>query len=477
MPHTMKEPNILLITSDQLRVYELECYSPSNAIEGKPTSPNIDALASEGVRFEHAFTSSPFCTPARASLYSGQYARRCMGRVINAPEPVAEREIFPCRILPELLRDEGYRTALIGKWHLHTRPDQVGFDHCIYPEAYHSNYDQKYHVGDRHRKIPGAAYEFELSEAGKYIRGSGNEPFFLNYNMVLPHMPFYDVDDRFKHMYSPDEITLRKNVGVEDDYNLADPWYRKYFLRDDCILHEGDDFVRKWFKIYYYGGYPNPFEGFKTLPEDFDMKRLHALYRGMVAAADMQVGRLMGYLEDAGKLENTIVLFTSDHGDDLGSHGMFNKDVALDEASRIPMIVRTPDGATEVRRDRAVSIVDIAPTILNLCGLGVPPYMQGVDLLSDSRRKDVFIECPNGEIALRTDRYLFSIMTDTTDFSVKDDNYRFHDSRHDPYQMENLHFSRDPVIARVREELQARTLHFHRNSYRHVPGKPLEEMV
>ena len=176
------KPNVLLITSDQLRVYELGCYDPSNVIAGKPNSPNIDGLASEGTRFEYAFTSSPFCTPARASLYSGQYVRRCMGSVINAPEPVVERDIFPDQILPELLRDAGYKTALIGKWHLHTRPEQVGFDHCIYPEAYHVNFDQKYHIGEKFRKVLGPAYDFELSEAETYIHAQGDDPFFLNFN-------------------------------------------------------------------------------------------------------------------------------------------------------------------------------------------------------------------------------------------------------------------------------------------------------
>ena len=471
------KPNVLLITSDQLRVYELGCYSPSNAIEGKPNSPNIDQLASEGVRFEYAFTSSPFCTPARASLYSGQYVRRCMGRVINAPEPGVERDIFPNQILPELLRDEGYETALIGKWHLHTRPDQVGFNHCIYPEAYHSNFDQKYHIGEKFRKIPGAAYDFELAEAEKYIQAQGDAPFFLNFNMVLPHMPFFDVSDEYKSMYSPDEVTLRKNVGVEDDYNLADRWYQSYFWRDDCVLFDNDDFDRKWFKIYYYGGYPNQFEEFKTLPEDFDIKHLYALYRGMVAAADMQVGKLLGYLEESGKLDNTIVVFTSDHGDDLGSHGMYNKDVALDEASRIPMILKTPDATMGVRSDRATSIVDIAPTILALCGLDVPEQMQGENLLSKSERDTVYIECPNGEIAARTNRHLFSIMTDVSDFSINDDNYRFHDCEVDPYQLDNLNRSSDEQTLEIRDELKEKCLDFHLNSPRHVPENPLEEMV
>ena len=469
----MKQPNVLLITSDQLRVPELDCYCPSNAIAGKPNSPNIDRLTSEGVRFEYAFTSCPFCTPARASLYSGQYARRSMGRMINAPEPVVDRQIFPDRILPELLSDAGYNTALIGKWHLHTRPDQVGFDHCIYPDVYHANYDQRFCIGDHWRRIPGPAYEFELSEAEKYICEQRDEPFFLNFNMVLPHMPFFDVDDLYKYMYSPDEVIIRENVGIEDDYNLTDKWYKSYFLRDDYKLFENDDITRKWFKIYYYGGYPNQFEEFKTLPRDFDMKTLYALYRGMVAAADMQVGKLIEFLQNAGKLDNTVVLFTSDHGDNLGSHGWFNKDVPMDEASRIPMMIRTPDGAAAVCGDRAVSIIDVAPTILNLCGLEVPDYMQGENLLSDSKRDDVYIECPNGEIALRTGRYLFSIMTDISDLSIKDDNYRFHDCFIDPYQMTNLTSSPEPQVSQVWEKLRAKTLKFHRTSPRYIPEKPL----
>ena len=98
-------------------------------------------------------------------------------------------------------------------------------------------------------------------------------------------------------------------------------------------------------------------------------------------------------------------------------------------------------------------------------------------MLANNGRENVYIECPNGEIALRTSRYLFSIMTDTNDFTIKDDNYRFHDCELDPYQMENLNRNTDEQTRQVREDFRARTLDFHINSYRHVPKYPLEEMV
>ena len=136
------KPNIVLCMCDQMRAFEVGCY-------GHPVvrTPNIDRLASRGTRFDLAVTNNPVCTPARASLLTGQYSRTCCGMLnnthVNPPNPKRERMLEPT--VAEVCRENGYRTALIGKWHMDPQPQLVGFDHAVYPRYEHKYYEQTYY--------------------------------------------------------------------------------------------------------------------------------------------------------------------------------------------------------------------------------------------------------------------------------------------------------------------------------------------
>ena len=353
----MPKPNVILITVDQMRVYEMGCYGGAGAPPDKPNTPNIDALAGAGVRFDKAFSSNPVCTPARSSIISGQYGRSCIGTVHNAAEPASKRSVFPEKTLAELLKDENYDTALVGKWHIHTAPEKLGFDSCVYPKFNHLNKNQDYNVeGERHI-IDGYAYDFELGQSRNHIEKKRGRPFFLYHNISLPHMPFFDVDDAFKYRYKRGETPLRQNVRPGDD--------------------------QKWFRIYMYDYLYYRYLGdrYLTMPENFGIEDLYAMYRGMVYAADYQVGKLMEYVENAGLKENTIIVFVSDHGDNMGSHGLYNKDCSYEESIRVPFVVSHPGRVRPAAvSDTAASLIDVAPTVLDMCGISVPKYMQGVSL-------------------------------------------------------------------------------------------------
>jgi arylsulfatase A-like enzyme len=433
----MKYPNILLITSDQLRINEIEFMSPDSAVAGKPNTPNLDAMAARGTSFGLCITPSPVCTPARTSLFSGQYPSRCMGPVINAPEPVAERVVFPDETLPELLARHGYKTALVGKWHIHTRPQSVGFAECAFPNIFHLNRDQWFNFTDgSNRKIEGCAYEFELAEAERFLSRRPDRPFFMSHNISLPHMPFFDVDEFYRYMYTPGEVAEKLPGNA--------------FPPDDA------EFFEKWQKIYYYDAQyykyrrPDCAELPPALADGTPRERLaalYAMYRGMIAACDAQVGRLIDMLYKYGHADDTIMIFTSDHGDNMGSHGIFNKDVSYDESTRIPLIIEfgknvRPAGAVRNISDVPVSLIDIMPTIANLIG-SESPQCDGISLMplisgSEIARKHVFTETPLGEFAYRDARYLYSIKTDVHSREIKDDSYLFIDTKRDPLALDNI---------------------------------------
>ncbi len=391
-------PNVILCLSDQLRPFELGCYG--NRVV---RTPNIDALAERSVRFETACSPNPVCTPARSILLSGEYSRSCTGMLGNVWEPRNERRLFPHKTLPELFKEMGYRTGLIGKWHIDPHPRLLGFDEYVFPKVPHLNTDQTYFEGDGPgRIVPGFAPEFEREKLAGVLDRRGSDPFFLYYNISLPHMPFFDVPERYRELYSPDEVPLRPNV-----------------FRDGRMAYD-----EHWFKIYWwdYLYYRESLPGTEHLPEGFDLKKLTACYYGMVSCVDDQIGELIGMLSDRGILDNTIIIFTADHGDNLGSHHLFNKDCLIEEAIRVPLLISWPKKLKPgVNTAQVASLVDIMPTLLGLLGADIPACAQGTDLSPILRGETetagenaAFIEClgtavNSMEIGIRTPTHLYGL--------------------------------------------------------------------
>lgn len=430
----MRKPNVLWITVDQMRIHEMGCYTKDDRLKALNTTPNIDALARNSVQFENAFSPNPVCTPARSCMISGKYGRSCIGTVGNAADPTRERTLFPTPTIAECFRDNGYDTAIVGKWHIHNMPQTLGFDDTVYQDVHHLNKNQAYWNHGVREISSGNAYDYELQITDDYLSQYAqqgmekqNKPFFLFHNISLPHMPYFDVDDEYKLKYIEAQPPLRKNVKLGDDA----------------------DFIERWFKIYWFDSlyYNHHGEQYQTLPDGFDMEKLYAMYCGLISAADAQVGRLMAMLRRYGLIDNTIVVFCSDHGDNMGSHGLFNKDVSFEESIHIPLLVSCPGIPAGLCTD-CVSLIDIAPTLLELCGLPLPDCFDGISLTPAMHGKGldrdrVFFECTNGEIGCRTKEFLFSSQIELHDFVGKDAAvvhaaYRFFDMKKDPFQLHNL---------------------------------------
>ena len=446
----MSRPNVIICLCDQLRSFDVGCYGDKHI-----RTPNIDRLASEGVRFETACSNNPVCTPARSILLSGQYSRTCAGSLVNSPEPERERATFPGPTVAEAFGSAGYRTGLIGKWHVWTHPSSVGFDSVCYPNHMHRYTGQTFFDSDGgSRVVEGFSCEAEQEELSRFLAADDDRPFFLYYNISQPHMPLADMPERYKAMYAPESIPLRPNVFEDGKPAYDENWFGIYL----------------WDFLFYQQHLPYT----ETLPEGFDLRRLTAFYRGAITWADDQLGELMRQLRAAGLDDHTLVVFTSDHGDNLGSHQLFNKDKLYEESIRIPMIFRQPGEIAPRTVDTQVaSLVDVMPTLLSLAGVDVPESVQGTDLAEVVRGNEAtvgenaaFVETTAGPVGIRTPTHLCGVDKAKDGHhrtaEVTNDRYMLFDVARDPLQTQNLAASDEESV--IGGELRERLLRWDRET-------------
>ncbi|MDE0079738.1 MAG: sulfatase-like hydrolase/transferase [Caldilineaceae bacterium] len=428
------KPNVIICVCDQLRAFEVGCYG--NQVIG---TPNIDNLARNGVRFEHAISTDPVCMPARSSLVSGQYARTCMGALGNAsvPDehgrpivaswPLQERVHLPDPTIAELFHEAGYDTALIGKWHIHPAPEIVGFDYTLHPRVNHRHTGQDFvENGGSPQLVDGFSVDYEIENVLSYLAAGRDNPFFLYYSISPPHMPLADAPEHYLTMYDPDDMPLRPNVFIDGEMAYDEHWFKVYL----------------WDFLYYSQKLPYTLD----LPDGFDLRTLTALYYGLTNWVDDMVGRMMEGLRANGLLDNTIVVFTSDHGDNLGSHHRFNKGLLIEESIRIPMIFHAPWlWEPSVSSSQVAQLIDIMPTVLDASGSSIPDHVQGRNLspilAGDSPRLDEnwgFIETTDGEIGVRTPTHLLGRRSSNSERGAENRPSCFYDLRDDPYELNNL---------------------------------------
>ncbi len=426
------QPNIIICTCDQLPAYATGCYGNDFV-----RTPNIDRLASEGMRFEQAVTNYPICLPARSVLISGQYNRTCTGGSSNIVVRGEGRSFFPQypfdgrphlkeETLPEVLRTAGYETATIGKWHIHSWPSDVGFDSYIIPRVNHCHTGQAFtENGGVEFVPPGYSVDYEADRLEQFLntRGEGDKPFFMYYNISPPHCPFGDAPERYLKMYNPAEAPIRPNVDLDTPLKDQEMWFNIY----------------RWDFRYYTYMLPET----TRLPEGYSLRHLTAEYYGLVTWVDDTVGRMLHVLERTGLAENTIVVFTSDHGENLGSLGLVQKGTPNEESIRIPMIVRGPDTTSGVTGSHVASLVDLAPTLLSMCGLDAPTHFHGRDLSALCRgeacdaRPEAYVEYTDGA-TVRTLDYTYFLPFANHEHELADKPRQYYNMVSDPYQMNNL---------------------------------------
>jgi len=429
----LDKSNIILCLTDQWRAFEAGCYGNKQI-----QTPHLDALAREGVQFEYGISNDPVCTPARSVVLSGQHYRTCSPIRTNTTEqwPAAERgQWFPERTVAECFRDSGYHTTLIGKWHVGPRPSLCGFNTAVYPNMIHRHYGQEYVIDEEDPfVVEEFAPDFEKRQLEQFLGREHEKPFFLYYNISQPHMPIGkgNLPGRFRGIYSAEEMPLRPNVFDQDGkmahdeewfwiYLHHDYWYRKMVIKEKP---RKDD----------------------RLPPGYDLKDLYRDYYEMVTCADDQLGSLIRLLKENHLENDTILVFASDHGDNLGSHHYFNKGKFIEESIRVPFIFYAP------RRLKAhhntthlAQLVDIMPTLLDFAEIPIPQKVQGRSMRpvleqSVSALEDnfAFIETPAGDVGLRSRSHLLGMHLELNTGRLMESEMEFYDMEQDPFQMHNL---------------------------------------
>jgi len=332
-----KPANVVLVFADQMRASAMGCAGNPDVI-----SPVMDQLASQGLYLENGIANTPVCCPNRGTLLTSTYPT-CHNVQVN-DMPV--RTDLPT--LGTVAKDNGYDTAYIGKWHLDGSPRskftppgprRLGFDHWAVYNCSHAYMDPKYYRDSPELiRKPGYEPQVQTDLALDYLesRKENQTPFCMVVSWGPPHDPYDQVPQEYIDLYDREKITLQPNVVEPIDNVLA---------------------------------------------KDKDCRTTIAQYYAAVTALDEQLGRMLAKLREMGELDNTLFIFTSDHGDMLWSHGMMKKQAPWAESVNVPLLMHMPSKlGSGIKNNVLFGTVDLLPTICGLLDWEKPQTFQGNDL-------------------------------------------------------------------------------------------------
>jgi len=423
-------PNLVYLFSDQQSSDMLGCYG-----NGQILTPHIDKAASEGVRFNHCISNSPLCTPYRGILMSGMhplYSGAMTNDFRMLPSEVATQGRG--QYFGEALRDAGYRMGYIGKWHLYggdrnrpipPGPNRFGFDHTFLSNNCTLLFDKAraYFWNAKGQKELYGDWEpyGQARQAMRFIDENADRPFALFVSWHPPHnwsgQYNYPAPEELKKLYDPAGLRLRPSV--------------------------------------------------EDTPQ---VRRMYRGYLAMCTSLDKAFGQILERLEDKGLAENTIVVYTSDHGDTLRSRGWpGHKGCPQADACRVPLILRYPRKLKPRPSDLLVGTFDLMPTLLGLMGLAVPPTCQGRDLSSaiaegrdDAVESLPLVMIPGNWRGIYTRRHTYAFTVDADGNETRHRGYPpsllncLYDREADPHEMTNRFHS--PEHGAVRRRLHEEAL-------------------
>ena len=406
---TDKRPNILVIYTDDQTFRAIGYRNP------EVFTPNLDRLAAGGIRFDRAFTTSPLCLPARASVLTSAYPQQHGGVALHLGrfnERVIRKNEF--KTLPEAMNEIGYHTAFHGKSHLGD-PKNYGF------------------VEGQETKDVTDPELLNFTQGFFQSQARSDRPFFL---WLAPHKPHVVLRPPKKYL----DLYVGKTFAEDPNFRIEPPMESLYNQSG-----EGTEFFRDS-KIPMSVG-PGSVKGLMAGPPrtQEDIQNAKRLYYAVISHLDDEIGQVIEQLKATGLYENTIIIYTSDNGYFLGNHGLGNKVTMHEESVRVPMFIHSPllpnKGAVS---EALVSDLDIYPTILDIVNEKAPPGLMGRSLQSlienpDAPFRDHIIaesagvpetRLGTGHRMVRTDRYKYILTTH--------DEEAFFDLREDPYETKNL---------------------------------------
>lgn len=479
------KPNILFITADQWRG-DMIGYAGHPRVK----TPHLDALAGEGTAFRRHYGQATPCSPSRACLYTGLY--QMTTRVVRNGTPLDQRHDN----IAKMMRRAGYDSTLLGytdqaadprvtegddPWLTTYEGVLPGFTPRLrLPEH---NGPWLSWLGSRGYPMPSDHWDIYLPQggastaastappvytadetetafvAGEFLRFASEQkkPWFAHVSFLRPHPPFI-VPAPYNTMFDPADPL---------------PFNRRASAAEDAALHP---LVAYYHQIAKRGGHYVIGAGSETVASwtDQDFRTIRAIYWGMIAEVDAQIGRIVAGLKASGAWENTIVVFTADHGEMMGDHWSLGKYGFFDPATHVPLIIRTPGMGGGQVVSRFTESIDIVPTILELAGVVNPGWLDGRSLVAylqggvpSDARDQVFWEYDFREVASGRAQNHFGLPLDALNMAViRDERFKYvhfgglpsllFDLQEDP--AETVDRSRDPALASVRLDMAERML-------------------
>jgi arylsulfatase A-like enzyme len=405
---TKKKPNILFVFSDQHRKHSLGCYGNEQVI-----SPNFDRFANEALRFNNCISTSPVCVPMRGSLLTSMFAWNHKAITNDLPIDPGSRSIA------NVLNENNYYTGYIGKWHLGGIPrdkaippaERLGFKEWKVANCNHT-YDKSYYYDEG--SVRHEMHDFESIEqtgmALDFIRrnSAGESPWGLILSWGPPHAPFDAVPQKYLDMYDPSKIKLRDNVPP------------------------GNILLSK----------KSP-----TLSRE-DIRRDYHAYYALITLLDEQFGRLLEGLDKLCIRDDTIVVYTSDHGDMLGSNAMCKKQLPHDESVGVPLLISWKGKTFIGTSDELISLTDLAVSLTSMIGLSWGTKTDGDDLSwlftnqksQGPEERIIYDLIPCHQAADRGSNEWIGLKTRDMTYSrgIKDSDGILFKNSEDPFQMRNL---------------------------------------
>jgi len=385
-----QKPNILFIMTDDHAAHAISSYG--SRIN---TTPHIDRIANEGVRFENCFCTNGICAPSRAVILSGKHSH------INGLRDNAQTFDGTQQTFPKLLQQAGYQTVMLGKWHL--KSDPTGFDYWnILPGQGQYYNPDLIEMGER-KQHPGYVTDLITDIALDYLENKRDKekPFMMmlhhkaphrNWQPAPRHLTMYD-DVKFPEPDTLfDDYSTRSAAAEEQEMSLRDSMQIAYDLKMEPAPKRLNEEQRAAWEAAY-GPKRETFE--REKPEGDDLvrwkyQRYMQDYLGCIAAVDENIGRVLDYLDLSGMAENTIVVYTSDQGFYLGDHGWFDKRFMYEESLRMPLLAKFPAKTSRGSiNSELVQNLDFAPTFLELAGVDIPQDMQGQSLAGFLQNKAI----------------------------------------------------------------------------------------